>query len=226
MCSLWQSENDLTPDYRIKGIVVRKNAEPTEFDYHSFHHSESPNKNSFYDLLFNGNSAAKYMPSLPDATPNSLKGYLDHYLPEYMVPSAYVFLKSLPRTPNGKVDRCRLPASTRTRIELDSTYVAPRTSTERTISSIWKKLLNVAKVGVNDNFFDLGGHSLLMVRLRNELREALNVQPTIIDLFRYPTIGTLAKYLSERNNQAERSQQLIDQDAMQKAVTAQERPRK
>jgi acyl carrier protein len=76
----------------------------------------------------------------------------------------------------------------------------------------------VARVGVNDNFFDLGGHSLLMVRLRNKLREALSVQPTIIDLFRYPTIGALARYLSEGNNKTVRSQQVPAQRAVRKAV--------
>jgi precorrin-6B methylase 2/acyl carrier protein len=201
-CSFRPSENNLTPDYRIKGSVIRQVGKIFEFDYYSFHHRQSPQRNLFYERLFNGDPSKNIL-SFPEATPKGLKGHLERYLPEYMVPSAYVLLNSLPRTPNGKIDRRRLPAQTGTRMELDGTYVAPRTKTERTISSIWQELLDVAKVGVYDNFFDLGGHSLLMVRLRDRLRESLNVQPAIIDLFRYPTISALAKYLNQKIDQTE-----------------------
>jgi acyl carrier protein len=200
-CWSWPSDNNLLPDYRIKGAVIRRHGDAFEFDYHSLHHQESSQKNGFYELLFNSDASEKVALSLPEATPKGLKGHLERYLPEYMVPSSFVFLKSMPRTSNGKIDRRQLPNANPERAQLEGSYVAPRTDIERTISGIWQELLGVARVGVHDNFFDLGGHSLLMVRMRNKLREALSVQPTIIDLFRYPTIGALAKYLGHEKSE-------------------------
>ncbi|MGZ6550924.1 MAG: phosphopantetheine-binding protein, partial [Tumebacillaceae bacterium] len=78
--------------------------------------------------------------------------------------------------------------------------VAPETELEKTIASVWQEVLRVEQVGVNDNFFDLGGHSLLVVQVHNKLRERLGVELTVVQLFQYPTVSALADYLSQDQN--------------------------
>jgi amino acid adenylation domain-containing protein len=131
-----------------------------------------------------------------------LRGHLQGVLPEYMVPSTFVTLDALPLTPNGKVDRGALPAPEGLRPQLAAAYVAPQSETERVISSIWQDVLQIERVGVYDNFFDLGGHSLLMVRVNRRLRDELNQEVSMIDLFRYPTVSALAEFLSQEPQEA------------------------
>jgi amino acid adenylation domain-containing protein len=128
---------------------------------------------------------------------SELRRFLQGKLPSYMIPSAFVWLDAFPLLPNGKLDRWTLPAPDTARPELEGTYVAPRNQVEQTIRAIWQEVLHLEKVGVHDNFFDLGGHSLLIVRLHSKLREVLNAQLSIIDLFHYPTISSLSEYLSQ-----------------------------
>ena len=91
---------------------------------------------------------------------SELRSFLKAKLPEYMVPSIFMFLDALPLTPNGKIDRKALPAPDQSSPELGASYVAPRTAEEELIAEIWAEVLKVDKVGIHDNFFDLGGHSL------------------------------------------------------------------
>ncbi|HZG05137.1 MAG TPA: phosphopantetheine-binding protein, partial [Streptomyces sp.] len=123
-----------------------------------------------------------------------LAGHLRERLPEYMVPSAFVVLPELPLTPNGKVDRAALPEPDGARPELETVYVAPGDDLERSLAEIWADLLGVRRVGVHDNVFDLGGHSLLMVEFRNRVA-ALGHRLSMVELFQYPTVGSLAEYL-------------------------------
>jgi hypothetical protein len=125
-----------------------------------------------------------------------LRRFAERELPAYMVPSVFVILDSAPLTAGGKLDRAALPAPQNTRPELDEAYVAPQTAMERNISAAWQEVLGIDKVGLHDNFFDLGGHSLLMVRLQSRLNTVLGTHVAIIDLFRYPTVSSLARYLS------------------------------
>jgi len=125
-----------------------------------------------------------------------LRRFVQERLPEYMTPSTCVISRDLPVTPNGKVDRRMLTSPDQGRPDLDTGYVAPRTETERTVTELWQEVLGVEQVGVNDNFFDLGGHSLLIVMLHNRLTEMYTKDLSIIDLFRYPTVGSLAKLLN------------------------------
>ena len=133
----------------------------------------------------------------PQPSVSDLRSRLRHRLPEYMVPSVFVALNSIPRTPNGKVDRAALPAPGQARPNLDTQFVAPRNETEASIAGIWQRLLKVQRVGRDDNFFDLGGHSLLMVQVHSALLETLPASLTILDLFRYPTVKSLAEFLSQ-----------------------------
>ncbi|MBW4630837.1 MAG: amino acid adenylation domain-containing protein [Iphinoe sp. HA4291-MV1] len=132
---------------------------------------------------------------------NELQKFLREKLPEYMVPSTFMMLKALPLTPNGKVNRSALPEPDGHRPELEVTYEPPRTEVEQTIANIWQQMLHVGKVGIHDNFFDLGGHSLLLVQIHAKLREVLNTNLSIVNLFEYPTINSLAKYLTQEQTE-------------------------
>ena len=118
-----------------------------------------------------------------------------------MVPSAFVLLEALPLTPNGKVDRQALPKPERLQLGLAADYVAPRSEVERIIATVWQEVLQVEKAGIHDNFFDIGGHSLLMVQVQSRLREIFNRELAMTDMFRYPTISSLAQYLSQSQNE-------------------------
>ncbi|MEC4812231.1 MAG: amino acid adenylation domain-containing protein [Scytonema sp. PMC 1069.18] len=133
-------------------------------------------------------------------TTSDLRKFLKEQLPEYMVPSAFVQLRVLPLTTNGKLDRRALPVPNGERPELEEVYVAPLSEMERVIATVWQEVLYVDKVGVNDNFFDLGGHSLLMVQVNNKLQEVLNRHLSIVEMFQNPTISSLAQYLSQKTD--------------------------
>jgi amino acid adenylation domain-containing protein len=132
----------------------------------------------------------------PAPTAGELLAWLREKLPDYMVPAVLVFLDALPVNANGKVDGARLPAPERTRPELAAAYTAPRSELERTIAGVWREALQVESVGLEDNFFDLGGHSLLMAKVHARLREALGREISLIELFQYPRIGALARHLA------------------------------
>ncbi|HEX6371120.1 MAG TPA: non-ribosomal peptide synthase/polyketide synthase [Longimicrobium sp.] len=124
-----------------------------------------------------------------DAEPEALREHLRRSLPEYMVPNAFVRLESLPRTTTGKYDPRSLPAPEYAAAE--DRYVAPRTPAEETLAGIWAEVLRVARVGVNDSFFELGGDSILSIQVVSRARRA-GVQITPRQLFEYPTVAELA----------------------------------
>jgi amino acid adenylation domain-containing protein len=134
-----------------------------------------------------------YVAPAPEGTLSvpELRQYLRGRVPEYMVPAAIVEMAALPLTPNGKVDRRALPVPDRER-QVDTIHVAPSNALEHAIAEIWRDLLRLNTVGVHDNFFDLGGHSLLVVQLHGRLRQRLNLDLTVVDLFTFPTIHALA----------------------------------
>jgi acyl carrier protein len=127
---------------------------------------------------------------------SELRRYLLDHLPEYMVPSALVLLKEMPLLPNGKVDRQVLPDQPQ--LNLEENLVAPETELEQIIAIIWQEVLHLDKVGIHHNFFDLGGHSLLMVQIHSKLDQSLNKDIAIVEMFQYPTISALAKHLSQQ----------------------------
>jgi len=126
-----------------------------------------------------------------------LRKYLLEKLPDYMVPHHFVRLDAMPLSSNGKTDRRALPKPEVDR-STDESYVAPRNKAENVIAEIWQDLLDVANVGINDSFFDLGGHSLLIVKMLRRLKKSFTEDLTIVDLFQYPTIATLAEFLNEK----------------------------
>jgi amino acid adenylation domain-containing protein len=130
-----------------------------------------------------------------------LRSFLQQKLPDYMLPSHYVELDEVPLTPNGKVDRQALPAPDGARPELEASYVAARTPLEETIVGLWQDVLKIEQVGIHDNFFDLGGYSLLAIKLVSRLCDALqiNLPPHII--FGRRTVAELAMAVVEHEVQ-------------------------
>ncbi|HEY2918177.1 MAG TPA: amino acid adenylation domain-containing protein, partial [Candidatus Binatia bacterium] len=126
-----------------------------------------------------------------------LRNFLKGKLPEHMIPSALVFLESLPVTPNGKVDRKALPAPDQSRPELERAFVAPRIPLEERLARIWGEVLKLEKVGIHDNFFDLGGHSLLATQVVSRIRTALGAEVPLRAMFEAPTIAELAVVISD-----------------------------
>src|SRR5262249_3126386 len=133
-----------------------------------------------------------------DAPPTDvLRQYLAHRLPAYMLPQAFVPLRELPLTGNGKVDRDRLPVPADSRPQLSTTYVAPGTEAERTIARALEEVLHLESAGIHDNFFDLGASSFGLLQLHRALAGQFPKDPTVLDLFRYHSIAALAAYLSD-----------------------------
>lgn len=126
----------------------------------------------------------------------ALREHLKNQLPDYMVPSAFVFLSQLPLSSNGKIDRKALPAPEHTRREL-TPYLAPRNESEAELATIWAQVLRVPQVGVHDNFFELGGHSLLALRVVSRIRQQLGIDLPLSTVFAAPNVEKMAVKLSE-----------------------------
>jgi amino acid adenylation domain-containing protein len=127
-----------------------------------------------------------------------LAGFLKGQLPAYMVPSAFVVLDRLPLTPSGKVDYRALPAPEGLRPEVGGGRVAPRTRTERLLAETWEEVLDVVRIGVDDNFFDCGGHSLRALRVLSRAQQLFKVELQLTELFATPTVAGLAALVEQR----------------------------
>ncbi len=151
------------------------------------------------------------------ATGDGLREFLKERLPEHMVPSFFVVMDALPLSANGKVDRQALPAPEGRQTE--ARYEAPQSQAEKLIAGVWQELLKVDQVGVEDNFFDIGGHSLLLVRVHGRLEQVLQRKLALVELFQYPTIRRLAEHLMGGEEPflkqiRERAQQSMAKDAV------------
>ena len=133
--------------------------------------------------------------SIPD-----VQRFIRQKLPDYMMPSEIIPLDALPLTPNGKLDRKALPEADAYRSPSEASYKAPRNEVERIIAGAWAEALSIGRVGIDDNVFDLGGHSLLLLRVRSQIQTQLNCELSIVDLLKYPTVKSLAMYLTEPGN--------------------------
>jgi amino acid adenylation domain-containing protein len=123
---------------------------------------------------------------------NELCRHLRKKLPDYMVPSAFVRLERLPLTPNGKVDRLALPPPDRSRPDLETGYVAPRTELEEQLAAIWAEFLGMEQVGIHDSFFDFGGHSLLAIQMAARVEKSFGTTLPPLAVFRRPTVEQFA----------------------------------
>jgi len=138
---------------------------------------------------------AYYVARSPAPSVDELRAHLRRSLPDFMVPSHFVAMPDLPRTPNLKVDRKALPAPESVAAAGKRVVAGAQDPTEDTILAIWKQALGTDDVGVEDNFFDSGGHSILAVRVHREIVQKLGVQLQVTDLFRFTTVRALAKHL-------------------------------
>jgi amino acid adenylation domain-containing protein len=126
-----------------------------------------------------------------------VREHLRATLPGYMVPTAFMVLEELPLSPNGKVDRKSLPPPTQQPSTLKAEHVAPRNAMEKTLVAIWKEALGVADLGVHDNFFDLGGHSLIGIQVLSQVEQQLGQKLALNALFQAPTVARFAEALKE-----------------------------
>lgn len=131
-------------------------------------------------------------------TAGELQSFLQPKVPEHMIPVTFNLLDGLPLTPHGKVNRRALAEFSGRRLASGFEYVAPSTATEKVIAEVWREVLKVERVGAHDNFFALGGHSLLLVQLLRRLQTVVKQEISVVDLFRYPTVAALAGYLSQQ----------------------------
>ena len=129
---------------------------------------------------------------------SELRGFARSRLPDYMVPSAFVQIDSVPLTSNGKLDRRALPVPDQSRPELEHVYVAPCSPQQETLAKIWSQVLGIGQVGVHDNFFELGGHSLLATQVISGMRDAFQLDLPVRELFEHPTIAQLAESVDRR----------------------------
>jgi amino acid adenylation domain-containing protein len=147
---------------------------------------------------------------------SDLRSFVKAKLSEYMMPSAFVILKTLPLTPNGKVNREKLPVPEQIRPELAGTFVAPRSSVEEVLAGIWAEAIGIEQVGIYDNFFELGGHSLLATQVISRLRDAFNVEFPLRQFFDSPTVADLAvaiaQKLAEQTDEEMMAQMLAELD--------------
>jgi amino acid adenylation domain-containing protein len=138
-------------------------------------------------------------PGSKPATLEDLQVYLRDKLPEYMVPAQFVFLDSMPLTLNGKVDQKGLPAPSHENVLDDRKFAAPRTDTEKALAAIYAELLRAERIGIHDDFFDLGGHSLMAVKMISKIREVFGVELPLATLLEAPTIAGLSKILRKED---------------------------
>lgn len=153
-----------------------------------------------------------------------VKEHVARSLPSFMVPQHVVFMESFPETPNRKIDRKALPSPDAAGSEAQEAYVAPTGVLETELSQIWREVLGAEKVGTKDNFFDLGGHSILAVQVHGRLQKLIGRPMPITDLFRFPTIAALAAHLggetSEKESSVERGE---DRGKARRAMLARRR---
>lgn len=128
-------------------------------------------------------------------TVEAVRAVLSTKLPGYMVPGMLMFVDALPLTPNRKVDRRALPSPDLMREQARGAFAAPRTEREKALSSLWREVLGLERLGIHDNFFDLGGHSLLIVELLGRIRKQFGLDLSIVDLYQLATIEKLAAHL-------------------------------
>lgn len=145
-------------------------------------------------------------------TVSALRALVKETLPSYMQPSAFVILDSLPLTASGKVDRRALPPPNRSRHQLDSVYVAPKNATEKVLAQLWADVLGVAEIGIQDDFLQLGGDSLLGARIVARVNESFSLKGPLKILFETPTVAKLSAYLRAQESspgQAEKDAELL-----------------
>ncbi len=190
------SANGLNPDYRVRGRLLRRRGEDVALDLLSPHDLERYRATPFYARLWGPDDT---IPARPSLSSRALREALAARLPRYMQPAHLVPIIDFPIAPNGKVDRAALPAPERDAADF---YHTPRDETETLLAEIWCDVLGLDRVDVRTSFFDLGGHSLRLVKVQQRLVEQLGSIVSVVEMFQHPTIESLAALLVSRVDQA------------------------
>jgi amino acid adenylation domain-containing protein len=215
-CARRQASDRPIPDYTLEGVVTRRGAAAVPFVYESPAHATSFRASPFYAGLFattNGGSGARTEGESP--RPNGvavrpdrsnehtlplvarLRRSLEDEIPSYMVPSAFVIHDELPRTASGKIDHRALSLRSQSVAGSQGVYAAPVSEAEKVCAEVWREVLGLPQVGVRDNFFDLGGDSLSIIRVHSQLESRFRTPISVVDLFRYTTVSELARYVEQ-----------------------------
>jgi acyl carrier protein len=157
---------------------------------------------------------------------DKLRRDLQATLPSYMVPSSFVFLERFPLTSNGKIDRATLPAASSHRFEMEQPFKAPQTEMERRIATIYKDVLKIDKVGIDDNFFDLGGNSLSLVEVHSRLQDVVGRSFSVAELFAYTTVRKIAAQFSHNGRAKDAQKQLLTRAQLQRQAMVAGRDRR
>ncbi|MFT3754911.1 MAG: phosphopantetheine-binding protein [Pseudoxanthomonas sp.] len=190
-------ENGRNPDYVIDGELDFPDGRRLPWQYTAHHIGGSYRQSPFYTRLFAGESVTSppksKNPPAAHALEDRLRSFLAQRLPHYMIPAAFVRLDALPLSPNGKVDRRALPAPSAADRKRTAVSALPQGPAELQIAAIWQELLHVERVGRHDNFFTLGGHSLLVAKVILRIQDALGVEIPIRALYETPTVAGLGE---------------------------------
>ncbi|HEX8190489.1 MAG TPA: amino acid adenylation domain-containing protein, partial [Pyrinomonadaceae bacterium] len=155
-----------------------------------------------------------------DAPPaaGEMRNFLRAKLPDFMIPSSFVRLESLPLTPGGKVNRGALPTPPDPGADAGTVHVSPRNEVERAIASVWGEALRAEHFGVHDNFFDLGGHSLILLQVQSKLRQVFGREISIVEMFEHPTVRALADHLGRRQDEPTVSPHVYEEAEARRAL--------
>jgi len=188
------SKNGINPDYKIIGEIILADGKHVDFNFNSLYDSPQTTDHPFYSkILDNKNKGLKFKNN-DETIIQNVREYLTNKIPSYMIPNNFHVLNKFPLTPNGKIDKKSLLFTDR-QSTLDYKYVEPSTEVEKKLVAIWQELLGVERVGLHDNFFEMGGHSLLAMRVISAIRKELEVELNIKDVFQYTTISDLSDYI-------------------------------
>ena len=163
-----------------------------------------------------GPATSLVLPATDGAIISTLRQFLQEKLPQYMVPATFVLLDELPLSANGKVDRVALPSPDSSVADADVIYIAPQTEMEHAIAAIWQTVLQLEKVGLDDNFFDRGGTSIHMVQVHTRLHDLLQRDIPIVEMFNNPTVRSLATYLGQQQPEQSSFDDIRDRSRQQR----------
>jgi amino acid adenylation domain-containing protein/non-ribosomal peptide synthase protein (TIGR01720 family) len=190
-CIRTLGENNLSPDYKIEGFIVKKNGQRIPFRYNMPYVQKTYKGPPLFQQLFI-NEPAEAVEDLENApTESDLRHYLETVLPEYMIPSRFITLKELPLTPSGKIDRQTLANLGMMDTDRNREYVPPKNEIEEKIVEVWESVLGRKGIGVNENFFTIGGDSIKAIQIVARMNKA-GYKVRTRDIFRDPTISALA----------------------------------
>ncbi|MCH6257187.1 amino acid adenylation domain-containing protein [Puniceicoccaceae bacterium K14] len=173
----------------------------------------------------NQNSLVAYYTAAQRMEPGLLRKALEKTLPVYMIPAHFEYLNSIPLTSNGKVDRKSLPAPT-LQMKPGRLGLKPRNDAEEVVSSIWKHALDLEEVGVEDNFFDMGGNSLLIVEIQSKLETEFGKSIAVAEVFNRPTVAELAKYFSSTGSESLKTEDIGGRADRRKVFAGRERTKR